>query len=182
MKITRALSAIGFFILAACASVPGDAPVSLAKRAYEVSDEELANMRSAPLEQAGLSEASGADASAPLPAHIMQQIDAARAQYVRGAAAYDAQLGNAQGAVRAGGGAAAGSEGWAQAQQAVSRLDAARGPCLAALGELDKLYVALSDQYGESAAQQINPLRSDVASAVERQNGQLRHLLTQLKS
>ena len=48
-------------------------------------------------------------------------------------------LASAKRAIRAGGGAPAGSEAWVAAQQALSRLDVLRGPITRALADVDRL-------------------------------------------
>jgi hypothetical protein len=70
-----------------------------------------------------------------LAARIEALADSARA----GAAAFEAALPAAEAAVAAAG--PAGSDGWIEAQQAVSRLEAARAPTTAALADLDALAV-----------------------------------------
>jgi hypothetical protein len=62
-----------------------------------------------------------------------------------GEAAFRAALGPSQAAIAGGEGAAIGSEGWAQAQTALSRIDAARAPTSFALAELDRLALQAGD-------------------------------------
>ncbi|MFM6853049.1 MAG: hypothetical protein ACKOUM_03095, partial [Sphingopyxis sp.] len=55
-------------------------------------------------------------------------------------------------AIRAGRGATAGGEAWAMAQQALSRVDAARAPSSFALAELDQMGRQLGDDAALAAA------------------------------
>ena len=75
-----------------------------------------------------------------------------------------------------------GSEPWIEAQQLVSRLEAARSPTVDALAELDALAIARSESRGTSpqdrervlaAAQQIRALADAQRAEVDRLNGQL---------
>lgn len=72
----------------------------------------------------------------------MAQLDRAFAQ---GQDAFAAQLEPARRAVAAAGSAPPSSEGWIAAQMAVSALDAARAPSVAALADLDQLRIARQD-------------------------------------
>jgi hypothetical protein len=67
------------------------------------------------------------------------EIDRLLAAGIAGAAEFDAALPAAQRAARAAG--AAGSDGWIEAQQALSRLEAARARTTAAAADLDRLAV-----------------------------------------
>ncbi len=67
------------------------------------------------------------------------EIDRLRAEAKAGSADFDAALPAAEAAARASG--AAGSDSWMEAQQALSRLEAARARTTAALADLDRLAV-----------------------------------------
>lgn len=69
-------------------------------------------------------------------------VDSLRAEALRGAREFEAALPAARARAAAAGGA--GSESWIEAQQAVSRLEAARKLTLSALAELDRLAIERS--------------------------------------
>jgi hypothetical protein len=70
---------------------------------------------------------------------LASQIDRLAGEAKAGAEAFDAALPASEAAVAAAG--AAGGDGWIEAQQAISRLEAARARTTAALADLDKLAV-----------------------------------------
>lgn len=107
-------------LLAGCAA-QGSFP-SLAPRAVERIDEE-----------APVTVQPNVPANAELTARVAELLAEAR----RGEAAFEAALPATVRAVSASG--AAGSEPWIEAQQALSRLEAARGPTEEALAQLDRL-------------------------------------------
>ncbi|HWT13773.1 MAG TPA: hypothetical protein VN231_13550, partial [Allosphingosinicella sp.] len=77
--------------------------------------------------------------------------------------AFAEAYGGAEAAVAAGG--ARGSEGWIEAQQALSRLEAARQPTTHALGELDRLAVGRIDM---ATSEEDFAFLNDALAAVER--------------
>lgn len=107
-------------LLAGCAA-QGSFP-SLAPRAVERIGDEEPVVRSPNI-----------PANPELAARVAELLAVAR----RGGAAYEAALPGTARAVSAAG--AAGSESWIEAQQALSRLEAARGPTAEALVQLDRL-------------------------------------------
>lgn len=125
------LLSASLLLLAGCAA-QGGFP-SLAPRAVErIADEEP--VTAAPV----------VPADAALRGLVAELIADAR----RGQAAFEAALPAAASAVSGAG--PAGSEGWIAAQQAISRLEAARAPTTIALAALDRLRV-------ERASRPINP-------------------------
>lgn len=78
---------------------------------------------------------------APVSATLEEAIRALGADADRGDAAFRAALAESRAVVVAGQGAPVGSEGWAVAQRALSRIEATRAPTTLALAELDRLVV-----------------------------------------
>lgn len=118
----RLLSALAPLLLVACAA-QGDFP-SLAPRAIERDEAPRA--------------AAPAPAADPDP-QLLSRIAALLADARRGQEAFEAVLPAAASASGAAG--EAGSEIWVAAQQAISRLEAARAPSVIALAELDRLAI-----------------------------------------
>ncbi len=106
----------------------------------------------------------------PVSATLSAALAALEADAVRGEAAFRAALPAAR-AARAGG-EATGSEAWAQANVALSRLDAARAPTLLALAELDRLGL---DSEG-AALEAVAALQARVAALVAGQRAVLDEL------
>lgn len=88
------------------------------------------------------------------------------AQARRGEADFEAALPTARRRVAAAG--AAESEGWVVAQQALSRLEAARAETVIALGDLDRLALAQAGQPANSAQYQALLQAVDTVAAMAR--------------
>ena len=129
-------------MLAGCATAPaGDYP-SLERRVVERSATVAPSQPAAPAPPP------------PVSATLAEAIRALGADADRGEAAFRSALEENRGAVNAGRGAAVGSEEWAVAQRALSRIDAARAPATLALAELDRLVVTQPES-PELGAQQL---------------------------
>lgn len=112
-----------------CATAPvGDYP-SLARRPIERTATVAPSQPAAPEPPAAVS------------ATLAEAIRALGTDADRGETAFRAALAEGQAVVAAGRGAAVGSEEWAVAERALSRIDAARAPTTLALAELDRLVV-----------------------------------------
>jgi len=125
---------------------------------------------------------------APLPAppplrpaspEVAAQVSGIVARGQDGQRAFEAALPGVQTLVAAAGTGA--SESWTQAQQAISRLDAERGPSVVALADLDALATALGTQ-GERVNDLavIRAAAADLAAVVGRQRETLDQLSGQL--
>jgi hypothetical protein len=106
----------------------------------------------------------------PVSATLEEAIRALGADADRGDAAFRAALAENRAEVVAGQGAAVGSEAWAVAQRALSRIEATRAPTTLALAELDRLVVTQAES-PQLAAQQ-----SRVAALVAAQTALIRSL------
>lgn len=96
-----------------------------------------------PIERALAAERAAAPPAAATAPKLVEQVAAHLVEARAGQAAFAAALPAANaGVARAG---APASEGWIAAQQAVSQLEAARAPTVAALAELDRLAVVRAD-------------------------------------
>ena len=97
--------------------------------------------------------APAAAAAAPVTADTARDTLATKLaeQAVQGDAAFTTAAGGACRTIAAGVHASAGSEAWVSAQQALSALDAARGPVRAAAAEIDKLLIDSSGADGGAA-------------------------------
>lgn len=116
-----------------CATSPsGDYP-SLARRSIERTATVAPSQPATP------------EPPAPVSATLAEAIRALGADADRGEAAFRSALAEGQAAVAAGRGAAVGSEDWAVAERALSRIDTARAPTTFALTELDRLVVTQPD-------------------------------------
>jgi Meckel syndrome type 1 protein len=89
----------------------------------------------------------------PISATLAEAIRSLGADADRGEVAFRQALSENQGAVAQGRGAPVGSEEWAVAQRALSRIDAARAASTLALAELDRLVVTQPES-SELSAQQ----------------------------
>jgi hypothetical protein len=144
------------FPLAGCAATRGDYP-SLSPRSVE----------SAPAEK------TSAEPAAPDPA-IVAEIAPIIATAEKGHADFRAQLERTRATIDAARGAAAGSEAWVAAQTALSTLDSARGPVLAALADLDALGIRMAEG-GRGAGSLAEAVRN-----VEGKDAEERNALTRL--
>ena len=160
----RLLAAPAFALLVSCAA-QGSFP-SLAPRPIEraLAEETLRTP----------SETIAADADAKL----VEQVAGFVAEARGGQSAFAAALPGARASAAASGDA--GSENWIEAQQAISRLESARAPTVAALAELDRLAVVrvgTADMAPIIAA--LDQVRA-IADDQERQIGLLRESLSPL--
>ncbi len=131
-----------------CAS--GGGFPSLAQRPAELIDYETEPVRTAPV----------VAPEAGLDARIAELLAEAR----RGDAAFGAAAGAAEAGV--GGAGAAGSESWIVAQQAISRLEAARAASVTALAELDRMSIARAQQPSNVAQFQTLVAAVETVSAI----------------
>ena len=98
-----------------------------------------------------------------------------RAQAARGERAFDAAYGPAEAAVRAAG--AAGSDSWIEAEQAISRLEAARGETMQALAELDRLAAGRADMpTNRDDIEALNGMMAVVQDIADRQQARIGRL------
>lgn len=138
-------------LLSGCApAVMADYP-SLARRQVEQSAAVVPSTPAAP------------EPPAMVSATLAEAIRALGADADRGEAAFRGALGETQGMVAAARGAEIGSESWAVAQRALSRLEAVRGPTTLALAELDRLSVT------ETESAELTAQQARVASLVATQ-------------
>jgi hypothetical protein len=167
-------------LLSACAAaVDGEVP-SLAKRPYELSPEQVEALANAPIDGAG--DDGLHDGPAPaLPAATAQAMQAALADHRAGYSAFIRDLPPARAAVVSARGAAVGSENWVVAQMALTRLDSARAPSVAALGALDALYAQTVSALGVQNARMLADARWQVANDVDKQNRAVAELGAQLR-
>ena len=103
-------------------------------------------------------------------------IDRLLAEAKAGAAEFDSALPGAQAAASRSG--AAGSDSWIEAQQALSRLEAARARTTAALADLDRLAVerAGAGTLGESDAQRLSAATAEIQRLADSQADRLQAL------
>jgi hypothetical protein len=116
----------------------------------------------------------------PLPTDLTGRLarwdaDAAAAQQ-----AFAAERGNAASLVSAAAGAPVGSERWIVAEQAISRLQAARAPLTGALADIDQLYVERSIDEAIDGLPDIYALRDRLADMASTQDAILEALNAQL--
>jgi hypothetical protein len=104
------------------------------------------------------------------------EIDRLLAEARAGAALFDSALPAAQAAAGAAG--AAGSDAWIEAQQALSRLEAARARTTAALADLDRLGVERTSAgtLGEGDAQRLRSATDEIQALTDAQADRLRRL------
>lgn len=116
----------------------------------------------------------------PLPADLAGRLarwesDAAAAQR-----AFVAERGNAAGLVSAAAGSPVASERWVVAQQAISRLVAARAPLTGALADIDRLYLDRSIDEAVDGLPAIYALRDRLADTASAQDAIIEALSRQL--
>ncbi len=104
------------------------------------------------------------------------EIDRLLAAGRAGAAEFDAAFPAAQAAAASAGGA--GSDSWIEAQQALSRLEAARARTTAALADLDRLAVERSSAgtLGERDGERLRAATADIQALADAQADRLRRL------
>ncbi|MEQ1689435.1 MAG: hypothetical protein ABL874_12755 [Sphingopyxis sp.] len=113
----------------------------------------------------------------PVSAALSEAITALGTDADAGETAFHAELGRSRAMIIAGSGAAEGSEPWAAAEMARSRLEAARGPSVFALAELDRLAIAESEAGHDDAAALIAQTQARVAALVRAQGEAMAALL-----
>jgi hypothetical protein len=94
-------------------------------------------------EQLAIEEPVRAAIEVPSDPALLRRAAGYREQAARGERTFEAAHGPAQAAARAAG--RAGSDSWIEAEQAISRLEAARGETMGALAELDRLAAERAD-------------------------------------
>lgn len=109
----------------------------------------------------------------PVSATLAQAIAALARDADSGENAFRAALADERARAVAGRDAPTGTEGWAVAQLALSRIDVARGPTLMALAELDRLALARADAGDVAGAQALAAQRDRVAALAESQQAEL---------
>lgn len=163
--------AVVLSLLGACSTPEGDFP-SLAKRPYE-SDDPIAE----PVD-------TGAQIATSLPAALASQVAALEARHRTAQAAYEKMLPAVQGVVSRSAGAAVGSEGWADANVQLSRLDYARADSVKVVGEMDELVTQQRNSDSLSGDPQTAPLlearQQAIASDVEKQDAEINRLSAML--
>ena len=147
-------------LLAAACAAPGPYP-SLAPR---------------PAEKAYAGEDERQPTPQPDDPALAAEIDRLAAAARDGAADFDAALPAAQAAASASG--SAGSDSWIEAQQALSRLEAARARTTAALADLDRLAVerASAGTLGDGDRQRLRAATADIQALADAQADRLRRL------
>lgn len=103
-------------------------------------------------------------------------IDGLLAEAEAGAAEFDSAFPAAQAAASAAG--AAGSDAWIEAQQALSRLEAARARTTAAQADLDRLAVerASAGILGQSDSERLRRATAEIQALADAQADRLQHL------
>jgi len=155
--IARVAAGVALLALGACARPPeGDYP-SFALRPVE--------------EQASVVPADPVVAPPPpmVTATVAEAIRGPASDADRGESAFRSTLAQLRGQVLAGRGAAVGSEAWAAAQLALSRIATAREPTLVALGELDHLIITQSEAGDDGAVDALTAEDARVAALAEAQ-------------
>lgn len=113
----------------------------------------------------------------PISATLSEAITALGVDANAGETAFRAELNTGRAAIIAGAGAAEGSERWAAAEMARSRLEAARGPSVFALAELDQLAIAETETGHDDAVALIAGEQARVAALVRAQTEVMAALL-----
>jgi hypothetical protein len=156
------------FPLSACATADhGDAP-SLAKRPYEGRFD--VPITPVPVTPPG-----------PLPADFAGRMERWNADAAKGQSDFAAERDGAVRLVSAANGASQSSEAWVVAQQAISRLIAARAPATAALADIDRLYLDRSADEAFDGMPQIYALRERLTEMVSAQDAIIDSLTSSLK-
>lgn len=145
------------FPLASCASSDIGPGPSLAKRPYE-------GQFDVPIQPLPV------DSPGALPADLAGRLASWEQAAAKGQRDFSAQRAVASNAVSAASGAAIASESWVVAQQALSRLIAARAPSTGALADIDRLYAQRSDAQIFDGMPDIYALRERVAEMVSAQD------------
>ncbi|MCC7395061.1 MAG: hypothetical protein IT553_09465 [Sphingomonadaceae bacterium] len=110
---------------------------------------------------------------APVSASLVEALGRLAADAARGDAAFQSALATHRAAMAAGIGAAEGSEAWAVAEVARTRVEAARAPTSFALSELDRLALEALGDDDSVAVTAIADVQSRVAALVAAQDAAL---------
>ncbi|APZ99376.1 hypothetical protein BWQ93_13445 [Sphingopyxis sp. QXT-31] len=116
----------------------------------------------------------------PLPADLAGRLARWDADGSAAQQAFAAERGSTVALVTAAAGAPVASESWVVAQQAISRLVAARAPITAALGDIDRLYVERTTAEAIDGLPDIYALRERLAETVAAQDAVIEALSKQL--
>ncbi|ABF53749.1 hypothetical protein [Sphingopyxis alaskensis] len=116
----------------------------------------------------------------PLPADLAGRLARWKADAAAGERAFAAEHSAAATRVAAAAGAPVASERWIVAQQAISRLVAARAPVSAALADIDRLYVERSVAEAVDGLPAIHALRERLAGLVSAQDAAIAALAAEL--
>jgi Meckel syndrome type 1 protein len=165
MKGIPVVAVLAALALAGCASADMSQYPSLARRAVE--------MRSPVVDAAP----TGTAVPAPASASVAQAADALGRDADGGNTAFLAELARGRDAVVAGRGAPADTELWSMAQVALSRMEAARGPTMVALAELDRLTLERRDADDTAAADMLGAVQARVAAMADAQQRAMDALL-----
>jgi hypothetical protein len=116
----------------------------------------------------------------PLPTDLAGRLQRWESDGAAGQQAFAAERAATASAVSAAAGAPVGSERWVVAQQAISRLTAARAPLTAALADIDRLYLERSVDEQIDGLPDIYALRDRLADLASTQDAVLEALNAQL--
>lgn len=116
----------------------------------------------------------------PLPADLAGRLARWEADAVAAQQAFAAERNTAAPLVAAAAGAAVASENWVVAEQAVSRMVAARAPLTGALADIDRLYIERRVDEQIDGLPAIYALRDRLAGMVSAQNAIIGALTSQL--
>ena len=156
------------FPLAACGTTDYGSAPSLAKRPFEGSFD--VPIQALPVAPPGA-----------LPADLAGRLQLWEAEAAKGQSAFSSERDAAARAVSAASGAAIASESWVVAQQAISRLIAARAPTTGALADIDRLYMQRSVAEEIDGMPDIYALRERIAEMVSAQDAVIDSLNGSLK-
>ena len=160
-------SAAALFSLSACAAAQNTGAPSLAKRPVE------GRFDVAP-------PAVVVAPPGPLPSDLAGRLARWESDGAAGQQAFAAERGSTASLVSAAAGAPVASERWVVAQQAISRLTAARAPLTGALADIDRLYLERSVEEQIDGMPDIYALRDRLADLVSTQDAVLEALSSQL--
>ena len=116
----------------------------------------------------------------PLPTDLADRLGRWEADSIAAQQAFASERGAATSAVAAAAGAPVASERWVVAQQAISRLGAARAPLTAALADIDRLYLERSIDEQVDGLPDIYALRDRLADLASTQDAVIESLNSQL--
>lgn len=116
----------------------------------------------------------------PLPTDLAGRLQRWESDAAAGQQAFAAEREGAASAVSAAAGAPVASERWVVAQQAISRLTAARAPLTGALADIDRLYIDRSAEEAIDGLPAIYALRDRLAGLASTQDAILEALNGQL--